>query len=219
MVEVLVQSLAAGAYALTALVMLVLIRRQPAAVRRYSYVVLGVVVVSAAGVALQAFDVGTYQGAVEQPLSIPQFVDDSIAYGVLFGLMTFFSGTSRRMVVLVAFLSFGSRLAIEIGGFLGGGILLLGLLASLGSFFTRVYLLWWPVWRTAKRQHAQRRLLFWKARNALVFLIGVNIIAGIVTGIGLTDRFVQIIVLTYIDFCIRIGFAGFVLSNITALVE
>lgn len=216
MVEFAVQASAAAAYYVAALLMFVVIRRQPPAVRRYSYIVLGVVVVSALGGTLQAFDVGTYQGALDQPLSIPQFVDDSVAYATLFALVPYVAGTSWWMILLVSGLSFTSRLAIELGGFLGGGVLLAGVLFSISSYLFRIYLLWWPVWATAKAQPQRRRLLYWKSRNALMLLIGVNILAGIMSA-TLFDRFAQLIVLEYIDFVIRIGLAGFLLANVTSL--
>lgn len=217
MVEFAVQAPAAAAYYVAALVMLVVIRRQPPAVRRYSYLVLCVVLVSALGATLQAFDVGNYQGALEQPQSIPQLIDDSVAYALLFGLMTFSSGASYRMIFLVTALSVGSRIAIEIGGFAGGGLLLAGLLFSIGSYLVRIYLLWGPVWRTAQDQPERRRLLYWKGRNTLMMLIGVNILIGILSA-SLFTRLVQLVTLEYVNFMLRVGFAGFLLTNAEALV-
>lgn len=216
MVEFVVQAPTAVAYCVAALVMFLLIRRQPPAVRRYSYLVLAVVVVSALGATLQAFDVGNYEGALEQPQSIPQLIDDSIAYAGLFALMTFSAGASRGMILLVSGLSVGSRIAIELGGFLGGGVLLAGVLFSIGSYVARVYLLWWPVWRAATTQPEGRRLLYWKGRNTLMLLIGANILVGIMSA-TLFDRLVQLVVLEYVNFMLRVGFAGFLLANVTSL--
>jgi hypothetical protein len=216
MVEFAVHAPTAAAYFVAALVMALVIRRPPPAVRRYSYLVLAVVVVSALGATLQAFDVGNYESALDQPQSIPQLIDDSIAYAFLFALMTYSAGASRGMILLVSGLSVGSRVAIELGGFLGGGVLLAGLLFSIGSYLVRVYLLWWPVWRTAQTQPERRRLLYWKGRNTLMLLIGVNILAGIMSA-TLFDRFVQLVVLEYVNFMLRVGFAGFLLANVTTL--
>lgn len=78
-----------------------------------------------------------------------------------------------------------------------------------------MYLLWGPVWRTATDRPPTRRLLYWKARNLLLLLIGAVLLAAFLTGCV----FVQLVVLESIDMLIRVGFAGFLLANIGALRE
>jgi len=124
----------------------------------------------------------------------------------------------RRYAYAVAGLSVGSRVAIEIG-VIFGAVILFGLLASIGSYIARMYLLWGPVWRTATDRPPARRLLYWKARNLLMLLIGAVLLAAFLTGFGVFDTFVQLVVLESIDMLVRVGFAGFLPANIGALRE
>lgn len=204
-------------YAVAAVVSVVAAHRSPASVRRYAYAVAGVVVVSAVGMVLYMFDVGQYAVASGGTSSVPQFIDDSVAYGVLFGMTVFFAGASKRMIGLVVGLSVGSRVAIEVAVIFGGTAVGIGFLASILTYLARVYLLWWPVWRTAQTQPPARQLLYWKSRNLLMLLIGVILLAALIAGVGIFDSFVELVVLEYIDLMIRVGFAGFLLSNIGAL--
>jgi hypothetical protein len=52
-----------------------------------------------------------------------------------------------------------------------------------------------------------------------MFLIGVSILVGFVGASGILTDFVQQFILVYIDFFIRLGFVGFLVSNISALWE
>lgn len=187
-------------------------RQLPTVGRRYTAILLVVLFVSGIGALLQGAGIGTYDSAVEADSSIPQFVDDTIAYATLFGLTGVIAGASARMSTLLAALSGGSRIAIEVGG-LSETLIGLGLLISFSSYGARIYLLWRPVWRTAQSTNPRRQLLFRKARNILMFLIGVNILVGLIGASGLFTNFVQQMLLVYVDFFIRIGFVGFLVSN------
>jgi hypothetical protein len=189
----------------------------PAEGKRYTRVILVVLCVSTVGAFLQGAGVGDYQSAVDTDTSWVQFIDDTVAYAGLFGLTGLFAGASRRMVALIAGLSAGSRILIEVGGLFGGGIIVLALLGSFASYFARIYLLWFPVWRTAKSHHPRRRLLYRKSRNILMFLIGVAIIVGVLGGVGLFTNFIQQFILAYIDFFIRVAFVAFLISNVDAM--
>lgn len=209
----------ATVYGIVAIISYAFARRAERSVRVYAYIVVGVIAVSAVGTGLTAAGVGQLPAlfAEDGVTSIPGFIDDSVAYGVLFGLTTFFAGASRRMIALVAGLSFGSRLMIELGVQIGPSVTAIGIVVSIGTYLARVYLLWGPVWNTAQSVPDRRQLLFRKSRNLLMLLMGTNILAIPLIVVGLLDPFVQMIVLNYIDILIRIGFAGFLLANIGAL--
>lgn len=214
-----VQSSMAMIYGVAAVISYVVARRAEQSVRVYAYIVVGVIGVSAIGTGLTAAGVGQLPAlyAEDGVTSVPGFIDDSVAYGVLFGLTTYFAGASRRMIALVAGLSFSSRLVIELGVQLGPIVTLVGIVVSIGTYLARVYLLWGPVWNTAQSIPDRRRLLFRKSRNLLMLLMGTNILAIPLIVSGLLDPFVQVIVLNYIDILIRVGFAGFLLANMGAL--
>lgn len=210
-------------YLISALYFLTLIgvgwyyRQLPPLGKRYTKPILFVLFVSGVSGVLQGIGIGGYnQPAVDTAASIPRFIDDTIAYATLFGLTGIIAGASRRMAALLAGLSAGSRIVIEVGG-LHESLVAIALLLSLSSYGFRIYLLWWPVWRTAKKQNPRQTLLFRKSRDTLMFLIGVSILVGFVGASGLLTNFVQQFILVYIDFCIRIGFIGFVVSKISAL--
>lgn len=214
-----IQSAMAVIYGITAIISFTIARRAEKSVRVYAYVVVGVVLVSAVGAALSSLGVGDIpaQFADEGVTSAPSFVDDSIAYAVLFGLTTFLAGASEKMIGLVAGLSFSSRLAVEMGTQFGSAVVLIGISVSILTYLVRVYLLWGPVWRASESVPDRRQLLFRKSRNLLMLLMGANIFALPLIAFGLLDTFGQLLVLNYIDLLMRIGFAGFLLSNIGVL--
>lgn len=215
--ETTVQAGGAIVYALIVLVGFWYIQRFSDTARRVGYVAIGVVVVSVIGAVATAAGVLTYEGALEGQQSIPAFFDDVIAYGLLFGLTTWFAGASKRMIGLVAGLSVLSRIAVEAGVMLGETAIAVGLLISVGTYVARLYLLWGPVWTTAQSVSDDRRLLFWKARNLLMFLMGMNIASAALNGAGLVDVFVELLLTEYIDLLLRAGFVGFLLTNLGAI--
>lgn len=217
MTEATVHFVKAVVYALVALAGLWYVRQYEAPARQVGYVVIGVLVVSVLGAIAAAADILTYQAAIDAEQSFPEFVDDTVAYGFLFGLTAWFAGVSRRMIALVAGLSVLSRVAIEIGGYLGETAIAVALLLSVGTFLARVYLLWGPVWRSAQSMPAGRRLLYWKARNLLMFLMGMNIVGVVLIGAALVNPFVELLVLEYVDLLLRAGFIGFLIANLGAL--
>lgn len=209
-----------GSYALVAAGLLVaVVASSDDEYNRIKYLLVGMLVVSVAMFAAHAAEFGTYQppgledGTQEQ--SIPRFINDIVGYSILFGLTTWFAGSSRRMIGLVAGLSVLSRIVIEAGAIFG--IVGLAGLFSIGTYVARLYLLWGPVWRTAAEQRPTQRLLFWKARNMLMFLMGMNIVAALLTGAVVTDAFVQMVLIEYLNVCLRIGLAVFVIVNLSGL--
>jgi hypothetical protein len=214
-----VQATMAAVYGSAAVISYAVARRAERTVRVYAYIVVGVIAVSAMGTGLTAAGVGQLPAlfAEDGSTSIPSFIDDSIAYGVLFGLTTFFAGASRGMIAVVAGLSFGSRLVIELGVQFGPTVTVVGILISIATYLARAYLLWGPVWNTAQSASDRRQLLFRKSRNLLMLLMGANILAIPLIVAGMLDPFVQLIVLNYVDILIRVGFVGFLLANIGAL--
>lgn len=203
-------------YAIAAVVIFGLARRQREELRTYCYLLVAVVGVSAVGSALTTAGIGTLP--IGSGLDLPGFVDDVFAYAVLFGLATYIGGASRRMIALVAGLSVGSRVAFEFPTVLGGSGIALGMIVvAIITYVARVYLMFGPVARTARTLPADRRLLYAKARNVLLFLLGMLITGALLAVFGYFDAYVSLVALAYVDFWLRIGFAGFLVSRIDAL--
>lgn len=207
---------AGGLYALAAVVFVALSRVQRPELRKYCYLLAGVLTVSAVGGVLSGLGVGTVTvGSV--PVDVPSTVDDLVAYPVVFGLAAVVAGSSRRMVALLAGLSMASVLASLLLTGAGGAVALAALGAMVLSFLARVYLLFGPVWQTAQWQADDRRLLYWKFRNLLVFLMGFVFVAVGLSLVGLLDQFSMLLVIEYVNVLLRVGFAGFLVGNLSVL--
>lgn len=211
-----IYAVSAVIYAIAAVAYFGLTRRQPRHLRPYCYLLVGVVGVAALLSAVFAVGIGTVAVAGGEVI-VPQMIDGLIAYPLLFGFAAFTAGSSRRVVALVAGVSIAQRVAYEVGALTDGPLGLAMLLVVVGGFFGHVYLLFGPVWRTASRQSPRRRLLFWKFRNLLLFLIGMLILAALLSLTPLLDPFTGSVAVQYVDVLLRVGFAGFLIGNISAL--
>lgn len=203
-------------YALATVAFLVFSRRQPPHLRRYCHLLVSVVGVAAVTAAAWALGLGAVPVGSGQVV-VPQLIDGLFAYPLLFGFAAFVAGSSRRTVALVAGISAAQRVSYEVGALTDGLLGLSMLVVVVGGFVAHVYLLFGPVWRTAQRQPVQRRLLYWKVRNLLLFLIGVLIAAAMLSLSPLLDSFTAGITVQYVDVLLRVGFAGFLIGNIRAL--
>lgn len=209
---------AAGVYALATVVFVALSRFQRPELRKYCHLLAGVVAVSAIGSALSGL--GVLQVPVGGvPLDVPSTVDDLVAYPVVFGLAAVVAGASRRAIGLLVGLSVASVVASVFLELVGAGTALLVLGAMVASYLARVYLLFGPVWRAAKRQSDDRRLLYWKFRNLLVFLMGFVFVAIGLSLVGWLDTFTMLLVIEYVNVLLRVGFAGFLIGNLSALAD
>lgn len=211
-----IYAISAVIYAIAAAAYFGLTRRQPQHLRRYCYLLVGVVVAAAILSAIFAVGIGTVAVAGGEVI-VPQMIDGLIAYPLLFGFAVFTAGSSRSVVALIAGVSIAQRLAYEVGALTDGLLGLAMLLVVVGGYFVHVYLLFGPVWRTASRQSPRRRLLFWKFRNLLLFLIGMLIVAALLSLTPLLDPFTGSVAVQYVDVLLRVGFAGFLIGNISAL--
>lgn len=202
------------AFALTFAVLLVWIRRIPEAKRRYCYPVVAIVGFAAVTTALGALGVGTISGTT---LDAPGIVDDLITYSVLWALAAALAGESRRMVGLFAVIPAAQVIAFNVAAIVGGLVGLVGLFVVVAGHGVLAYLLFGPVWEHAQQLPDRRRLLHWKARNLLLFMIGMLIVFALLSVGSVFDDFVSGALGLYVDALIRIGFAGFLFANVDAL--
>jgi hypothetical protein len=93
----------------------------------------------------------------------------------------------------------------------GTASILVGYVVLLGLFFG-------PLAGVAARQPPERELFFKKTRNLALFAFGVLIAWAMLQIAGTFDQFTASVTLEYLDILLRVGFAGFVFSNVETLV-
>lgn len=100
---------------------------------------------------------------------------------------------------------------------LAAGVYAVALVVLVGGYVGLVAYLLGPIWRRAQAVPEQRRLLHWKARNLLLFIIGMLIAFVILALFGVFDEFVTVTIQQYMAVLIRVGFAGFLFANLDAV--
>lgn len=214
--DAVIYAAAATLYAIAAIVLAVLTRRQPARLRRYCYPFVGIVGLSAIATALVALGVGEITvGAVE--LVIPQTIDDLVGYTFVFGFAAFAAGASWKLVGTVVVTFAIMRMSYQLADAFEGVLGLVGIGVIVGGYLFLVYLFFGPIAAVADRQADTRRLLFWKFRNLALFAFGMLIVWAMLSLGGAFDAFTTTVTLEYIDIVLRIGFAGFLIGNVSAL--
>ncbi|CAI50739.1 homolog to rhodopsin [Natronomonas pharaonis DSM 2160] len=191
-------------------------RRQPTELRKYCYPLVALVLLSAASSTLDAAGIGhldIWAGSIE----LPNAVDDFIAYPVLVGFVGVLAGSSRRMLVVLVGAPVVMRTSFVVATLTEGTVSTVAGLVVVAGYLVVTAILFGPVWRTASQQNDRRRLLYWKARNLLVLLMGMLIVYSQLELLGLFDPFTGTVANQYIDLLLRIAFAGFLLSNVRSL--
>lgn len=207
----------AGAYAVSVVVLLAWMRRFPAELRRYCYPVHALVVLAAVTHTLSGLGVGVVPlGAGE--LDIPNVVDGAIAYGTLFGFAAYLAGMGRRALVVAVGLPVGMNVAFQ-GAALGDGtVAIASALVVVLGYPVLCWLYGRPFARTVSGTSAGRQRLYRKFRNLLLFLIGVLIVTAFTT-LDVFHPDVSDILVSYIDFLLRVGFTGFLFANVAVFGE
>ncbi|QLH79636.1 bacteriorhodopsin [Halosimplex rubrum] len=205
----------AAVQAVALVVLLGWLREISASRRQYCYPVLVVLGVSLVATVLIALGVGTDIGGTS--LDAPGIADDLIAYSVLWGITALLAGESRRMVGVFVVVPVVQVVAFNGGVILGGTAGIVGLFVMIVGQVLFAYLLLGRVWERAQRLPDRQRLLHWKARNLLLFLIGMLIAFTLLSVAQVFDEFVVSTVGAYMDLLIRVGFAGFLFANVDAI--
>ena len=214
--ESLVHSATAVVYGATLVVLLAWLRRVPDRARRYCYLMVGVVGVGAATSLLAAAGVGAITVNGREVL-LPSFASDLVAYTTLWAVTAMLADVSRRTLAAVAGLPFLQVAAFQFGASAGGLVGLASTALVIGGHFVLAYLFVGPIWRGAQDLPDERRLLHWKSRNLLLFLIGMLIAFAFVSLAGAFSAFGTTVINQYISVLIRVGFAGFLFANVGSL--
>ena len=206
----------ASVYAVSAVVLLALVRRKPAELRRYCYPFVAVVALAGLGVGLWGAGIGTFSVA-NGTLEGGQLLTDYVAYPFLFGFAAFVAGASRRYVAGVVAVTAAMRLGYDFAEVFEGPLALAGTLAILVGYVVLLALFFGPLAGAAARQPPARELFFKKTRNLSLFAFGVLIAWAMFQIAGLFDQFTGTVTLEYLDLLLRVGFAGFVFANVETL--
>lgn len=205
---------AGGASALVFAGLALWLPRVDAGSRRLCAFVAGVVGIGALTYLLTGLGIGS-SPAGSDAVNLPLLVNDVVAYGGFYAVAGVLAGTSRKYVVTLGGIAVIQRIAFELANAgLVEGIGVLGAAAVVvGGWFVHLYLFRGPVWQAAQEVPAGRRLLHWKCRNLLLFLIGMLIVFALLILGGVLDVFVQTLTNVYVSFLIRAGLAGFIFAN------
>ena len=211
-----VHGLTAVVYAVALVVLLGWLRRVSAEHRRFCTPIVLVVGIAGVASALVAAGVGTLTVNGSEVV-VPLFVESMIAYGVLYAVMARLADVEGRALAVIVLTPVVQRIAFEVAAVSGGIVALLGLVTVVGGHLAIAAYLLGPIWTQAQAVPEQRRLLHWKARNLVLFLIGMLIVYAVISLFGVFDAFVALVIQQYMAVLIRVGFAGFLLANLDAI--
>ncbi|RXK51545.1 bacteriorhodopsin [Halorientalis pallida] len=209
-----VYAASAGVYAAVVAALVLWLRRIPESYRQYCYPVLGIVVISGIAVALDAARIGTIV-VNEYPITIPSLLGDLIAYPALWAVAALLAGVDRRMLGITVAIPFVQRGAFTVAAVTDGLVALVSVSVVVGGHLVLLYLYRNQIWEAAQSVSDGQRLLHWKGRNLLLFLIGMIIVSAVLGLTGLFDTFVSAVLTQYMNLLIRAGFAGFLFANVT----
>jgi sensory rhodopsin len=204
------------AYVLALVVLVAWLRRIPDEYNRYCYPVVVIIAASAVGAFTEFVQIGTYTvGSGE--LSVGTFIADMLAYPGLWAVSAMLAGVSRRLFAVVVGVPFAQRAAFEVANLTGGTLALVCALAVILGHVFMGYLIVTRVWESAQDVSVEQRLLHWKSRNLLLFIIGMIILYAVLLLFGVYDAFVGTVLTQYTNVMLRVGFAGFLFTNLDAI--
>jgi hypothetical protein len=211
-----VYAAAAAVYALGTVGLVAWLTRIPEERRTYCYPAVAAVGISAVTTALSLAGVGVLPLGGGS-LDVPSVLDDLIAYPLLWAVAALLANESRRTVGIFVAVPAVQVLAFNVASTIGGLVGLVGIATVVAGHALLAYLLFGPVWERAQRLPDRQRLLHWKARNLLLFLIGMLIAYALLGVAGVFDTYVSGVLGEYVSALIRVGFAGFLFANVDAI--
>jgi hypothetical protein len=214
--ESVVHAATAAVYAVAAVVCVWSLRQADEANRRYLRLATVPVVVGIVSSALLGLGVGSV--VVDgYELTIPAILSDTVAYPVLWAVTAMLADVEDRLVAFAAVVPFVQVLAFWASPVYGGLVALASVAVVVGSHVLLAVVFRGRIWAASSSVAEERRLLHWKARNLLLFLIGMLIAFAFLSVAGAFDDFGTLVIDQYISVLIRIGFVGFLFANVDAL--
>ena len=211
-----VSAVATAVYVLTAVGLAVRVRGAETAYPRVFYAIIATLVVAAVTTALATLGLGQIP-TNGTTFDVPAFVDDMVAYPILWAITVALAGLGRREVALVVAIPIVQRVAFEIAALTGGALAAVGALVTIGGHVYLFRLLRGRVADGAETMPEEQRLLHWKAWNLLWFLVAMLIVFAVLSLAGVYDLFVLAVLNAYLSILIRVAFALFLVANVDAV--
>lgn len=194
------------------------LQQAAAASRRYLRLVTLTVGVGAVTSALLALGVGTAT-VNGYEMTVPTIVSDFVAYPVLWALAAMLADVDDRTLAFAAGVPFVQVVAFWVAPVYGGLVAVGSFVVVVGSHLLLAVVFRGRVWAASSRVPEERRLLHWKARNLLLFLVGMLIAFAFLSVAGAFDDFGTVVLDQYVSVLIRVGFAAFLFANADALAD
>lgn len=214
--EATVHAATAAVYAAATLVFLGRLGRVPSGRRRYYQLATLAVGVGAVTSALMVFGLGTVS-VNGYAVTLPTSASDLVAYPLLWGVTAMLADVDRRTLVLVTAIPVVQVVAFQAAPIFGGLVTLASAVVVIGGHLVLAAVFVGRIWSATEHLPEERRLLHWKARNLLLFLIGMLIAFAFLSVAGAFDDFGTVVLNQYVSVLIRVGFAGFLFANVDAL--
>lgn len=210
-----VQAAFVAAYLVTFVGTVLGARRVRRDLRRYCYLLAGVVGLAPVAILLQIAGVGEVPvgaGAVD----VVGAVRNLVSYVVLYGTVAALGGASRRLTAAVVGVALVPLVATTVAPAVGSGPLAVGVLVAVTvPYPVLVYLFLRPVWAAAAGLAPRQRLLHWKLRNLLLFVYGMILVFVYVASFGLlTDPVLSALLFQYSGFFFQAGIPAFVVYRL-----
>lgn len=210
----------AAAYGLSFLAVLFGVSRAPERLRQYCYPLAAVVGLAGLVVVLQELGIGQVSvGAGE--LDLVALVRNIVTYPVLYGGIAILGGASRRLAAVVSGVALVPIMTSYLAPAVGVGILQLGVLVALFlPYPVLIYLYFRPVRRETEHVSPRRKLLYWKARNIVLFLYGIILLYVLLLLVGLlTDGVLATVLFEYPVFAFQAALPGYLIYKFARMDE
>lgn len=150
-------------------------------------------------------------------VALPSVVNNLVAYPVLWVITAMLADVDDRLIAAAALAPFVQVVAFWLSPIYGGVVAIGSLVVVVGSHLLLAVLFLGRIWDASSSVPEERRLLHWKARNLLLFLIGMFIVFSFLSVAGVFSAFGMLVLNQYVSVLIRVGFAGFLFANVGAL--
>lgn len=214
--ETAVHGATAALYAVTGVVCLRALQRTDEAHRQYLRLATVPIVVGVVSSSLLAFGVGAVV-VNGYELTLPAILSDAVAYPLLWVVTAMLADVDDRLLAFAAAVPFVQVLAFWVSPVYGGLVALASVAVVVGSHVLLAVVFRGRIWAASSSVPEERRLLHWKARNLLLFLVGMLIAFAFLSVAGAFDDFGTLVIDVYISVLIRIGFVAFLFANVDVL--
>lgn len=211
----------AAVYVLTFLAAMLEVNRSPAHVRRYGYLLAGVILLSPVVIVLQEAGIGQI-AAGQGELDVAGLLRTVLTTLVIWLLILELADVSTELRNLTIVIAMTPSVASAFAPVAGNNLTGIFGLVFLGGFFlpypVLLYLFRGRIWAATGDVSRERRLLHWKARNILLFTYGMLLVyVPLSLGGVITDPVLGEFALEYTTYFLYAGVAMYLIYNYARL--